>query len=116
MKIIVIAGEARLGATLDDTPAARDFASLLPLSLTLSDYHGVEKVADLGKRLDATGMPDSYTPKAGDITQYAPWSNLAIFIAPFQNARGLVRLGAFDGDFSAIKQQGDVPVRIERAE
>ena len=39
----------------------------------------------------------SYEPRAGDITQYAPWKNLAIFVAPFSNSPGLVRLGQFDG-------------------
>ena len=36
-----------LMATLDESEAARDFLSLLPLTLTLTDYHSTEKVADL---------------------------------------------------------------------
>ncbi|CUH81282.1 hypothetical protein SAMN04488093_108106 [Tropicibacter naphthalenivorans] len=112
MKITFTLGDTVLPATLDDTPAGRDFAAMLPLTLTLSDYHGIEKVADLGRKLDSTGMPASYTPKAGDITQYAPWKNLALFIAPFSDSRGLVRLGQFDGDFSALKASGDIDVTI----
>lgn len=116
MKITVTMGETVLAATLDATPAARDFAAMLPLTLTLSDYHGIEKVADLGRRLDSTGMPGSYTPKAGDITQYAPWQNLALFLKPFQNSAGLVRLGQFDGDFSILAQPGEVSVTIAVAD
>ena len=115
MKITFEIGSDILPATLDDSPAGCDFASLLPLTLTLSDYHGIEKVADLGRRLVSTGMPPSYAPKAGDITQYAPWSNLALFIKPFENSRGLVRLGQFDGDISALRRAGTVTVTISRA-
>jgi hypothetical protein len=116
MKINVIAGGIVMPATLDDTSAARDFAAMLPLDLVLSDYHGIEKVADLGRRLDASDAPPSYEPKAGDITQYAPWKNLAIFTAPFSDSRGLVRLGQFDGAFDALKQPGEIAVRIEAAD
>ena len=116
MKINIIAGDTVMAATLDDSAAARDFASMLPLTLTLSDYHGIEKVADLGRRLDASDAPPSYEPSAGDITQYAPWKNLAIFTAPFSDSRGLVRLGQFDGDFSAMKRSGELTVRIEAVE
>lgn len=109
-------GDTLLPATLDDSPAARDFASMLPMTLTLSDYHGVEKVGDLGRELDSTGMPGSYKPETGDITQYAPWKNLAIFTAPFSNSRGLVRLGQFDGNISVLSVPGDVTVTIQLAE
>lgn len=114
-KIRVIVGNETLSATLDDTQVARDFATLLPLDLTLSDYHATEKVADLPRKLDIRGAPASYTPKAGDITHYAPWGNLAIFYRPFQASRGLVRLGAFDGPMEALMQDGAFPVRIELA-
>lgn len=115
-RILVTVGDTALPATLDDTPAGRDFAALLPLELSLSDYHATEKVADLPRRLDTTGAPARYAAKAGDITYYAPWGNLAIFYKPFQPASGLVRLGAFDGAFDALLKGGSVPVRITRAE
>ncbi|WP_073014020.1 cyclophilin-like fold protein [Roseibium suaedae] len=112
---IIIEGQA-LPATLDDTPAGRDFAALLPLDLTLTDYHGIEKVADLPRELDTTGAPASYAPKTGDITLYAPWGNLAIFYKPFQSSRGLVRLGEFDGPIDALIRNGSFHVRIEAAD
>ncbi|SFP41718.1 cyclophilin-like fold protein [Tranquillimonas alkanivorans] len=115
-QILVSVGDEVLFATLNDTPAGRDFAALLPLELTLTDYHGIEKVAGLPRELDTTGAPDSYAPAAGDITLYAPWGNLAIFYKPFQTSRGLVRLGAFDGPIDALVRDGDIPVRIEAAD
>ena len=80
IKINVTIGIETLTATLDDTAAGRDFASMLPLDITLDDYHGIEKVGDLGRQIDNAGAPRAYEPKAGDITQYRPWSNLAIFL------------------------------------
>ena len=115
-RIHVIVGNDTLSATLDETPAGRDFAQLLPLDLSLSDYHATEKIADLPRKLDTTDAPASYSPEAGDITYYAPWGNLAIFYKPFRTSSGLVRLGAFDGPIDALLKDGPIPVRIEAAE
>lgn len=116
LRIHVIVGNETLSATVDDTRAGRDFARLLPLELTLSDYNGIEKVADLPRGIDSGGAPASYTPKPGDITYYAPWGNLAIFHKPFRTSRGLVRLGAFDGPIDALLKDGVIPIRIEAAD
>jgi len=109
-------GDNVLTATLDDTRVARDFAALLPLDLTLNDYHGFEKVADLPRKLDTSHAPPSYTPAVGDITLYAPWGNLAIFYKPFRNAPGLVRLGALDDPIGALIQDQDIQVHMAIAE
>ncbi len=112
---VIIEGEV-LSATLDDTVAGRDFATMLPLELTLTDFHGAEKIADLPRALDLSEAPASYRPEKGDITVYAPWGNLAIFYKPFQTSRGLVRLGEFDGSMEALIKETDIPVRIERVD
>jgi len=113
IRIHVIIGDQTLSATLDNSPTGRDFAALLPLELTLRDYAATEKVADLPRSLTTEGAPPSYAAKAGDITYYAPWGNLAIFYRDFRSASGLVRLGAFDGDIEALRQSGEFRVRIE---
>ncbi|MEU1122231.1 cyclophilin-like fold protein [Streptomyces sp. NPDC005899] len=66
-------------ATLNDSPAARDFAALLPLSLDLADFHDMERTADLPRELDTAGSPAPVAARAGDIAYYAPWGNLALF-------------------------------------
>ncbi|MDT0567692.1 cyclophilin-like fold protein [Streptomyces sp. DSM 3412] len=66
-------------ATLNDSPAARDFAELLPLTLDLEDFHGTERVADLPRALDTSGAPEPAAARTGDIAYYAPWGNLALF-------------------------------------
>jgi len=113
-RITVTTGNEVLPATLNDSPAARDFAAMLPLELSLRDFHGTEKIADLPRKLDTTGAPKSYMPTAGDITLYAPWGNLAIFYKPFQDSPGLVPLGKFDSPLEGHLKDG--PVRIERAD
>ena len=56
-----------------DNPTARDFASLLPLTLTLKDYASTEKLSGLPKRLSMENAPDGFVPPAGDVAYYAPW-------------------------------------------
>lgn len=103
-------------ATLDDAPAARDFATLLPLSLTLTDYAYIERIADLPRKLTLEGAPAGVTVDAGDLTYYAPWGNLAIFIEGRDYSRGLVRLGRVNSGLSALQRPGPLQVRIERDE
>lgn len=100
-----------LTAELEDSAAARDFAALLPLELTLSDYNRTEKIADLPRRLSIEGAPGGIDPEAGDIAYYAPWGNLAIFYHDFGYSRGLVRLGRIEGGAEALAKF-DGPVRI----
>ncbi|ADJ45508.1 hypothetical protein AMES_3685 [Amycolatopsis mediterranei S699] len=80
-------------ATLNDSPSARDFATLLPLTLNLSDFHETERISDLPRRLTTSGAPESAEPKAGDIAFYAPWGNLAIYYRDAPPASGVVVLG-----------------------
>ncbi|KAA9005547.1 cyclophilin-like fold protein [Histidinibacterium aquaticum] len=112
-RIRLISGETVLTGTLDGTAVASDFAALLPLDLTLRDFHGIEQIADLPRALDTSAAPESYKPEAGDITLYAPWGNLAIFFRPFQESQGLVRLGRFDTPPDGLT---DGPVRLERVD
>jgi hypothetical protein len=79
MNIQVTLDGRPVDAVLNDNPAARDFAALLPLTLDLKDFHGTERVADLPRELDTTGAPEPVAATVGDIAYYAPWGNLALF-------------------------------------
>jgi len=113
MKIRIAIGDQSLPATLDDGVTARDFAALLPLALTLEDYGSTEKIAMLPRKLTTEGAPDATTPEAADVSYYAPWGNLAIFLKPFRNSPGLVRLGRIDGGLELLDVRGRIAVRIE---
>ena len=113
MKISLKVGDTVLTATLIDSATTRDFISLLPLTLTLKDYAGTEKISDLPKRLSTEGAPSGSDPSVGDITYYAPWGNLAIFYRDFGYASGLVILGKIDSGMEAFNVPGSVGVTIE---
>jgi hypothetical protein len=113
MKIRIKIVEKVVTATLTGSEAARDFVSLLPLTLTLEDYNKTEKISDLPKRLSAKGAPAGSDPSVGDIAYYAPWGNLAIFYRDFSYSAGLVILGKIDGDMEAFNAPGSVKATIE---
>jgi hypothetical protein len=59
MKIRMDVNGTRVTATLDDdNETSRDFISLLPLTLTVEDYNGTEKISNLAKKLSTKGAPD----------------------------------------------------------
>ncbi len=113
MRIRLIVEDTVITATLTDSETARDFTSLLPLTLTLEDYAGTEKISYLPRRLSIEGAPVGSDPSVGDITYYAPWGNLAIFYRDFGYASGLVILGRIDGGMEALNVPGSVNVTIE---
>lgn len=114
MKIRIVTGSEVALGELDDSAAARDFLAMLPLTLDLADYSTTEKVSDLPGTLSTEGSPAGTTPVAGDITYYAPWGNLAIFIKDFGHSPGLVKLGRITSGLRHIGRAGSVPVTIER--
>lgn len=103
-------------ATLEDNAAARDFASLLPLTLTLKDYAATEKVSDLPRKLSTKGVPKGFDPSVGDITYYAPWGNLALFYKDFGYADGLVKLGTINADIDMLRRPGPLRVVIKNVD
>jgi len=116
VKIRLVVGEQVATATLYDNATARDFASLLPLSLTMTDYDIIERVATLPRKLSTQGAPDGMAPVAGELTHYAPWGNLAIFIQPRSYSRSLLPLGKVDEGLSILSQHGPYQLQIERIE
>ena len=105
-----------LTATLDDNVASRDFASLLPLALTLTDYAATEKISDLPRRLSTEGTPPGSEPAVGTLAYYAPWGNLALFYRDAGYANGLVRLGTITSGMDVLKQPGPLKVDIQLLE
>lgn len=79
MNIRVTLDGRPVDATLNDSPAARDLAALLPLTLDLEDFHGTERIGYPPRELTTDGAPEPSAPRAGDIAYYAPWGNLALF-------------------------------------
>jgi hypothetical protein len=113
MKIRLTINGQSTTATLDDNATARDFLSLLPLTLTLEDYASTEKIAYPPRKLSTQGAPAGTDPEVGDIAYYAPWGNLALYYKDFGYSAGLIRLGRFDAGVEAISARGKLKVTIE---
>jgi hypothetical protein len=115
VKINIRLEDRIIPATLNDSKAARDFASLLPLSLTLEDYASTEKVSDLPKKLSTDGAPPGFDPSVGDIAYYAPWGNLAIYYRDFEYSTGLVSLGTLASGADIFASKRSMQVTFELA-
>ena len=113
MKILLTINGHSTTAALDDNATARDFLSMLPLTLTLQDYASTEKIAYPPRKLSIQGAPAGIDPEVGDITYYAPWGNLALFYRDFGYSSGLIRLGRFDAGVDALNVRGSLNVTIE---
>lgn len=110
MKIKLMVDGETVTATLFDTPTARDFASLLPLNITLEDYADIERISDLPRRLSVAQAPEGMTPQPGDITFYAPRGTLAIFTHGRACARSLIPFGRIDSGIAALERHGPLSV------
>jgi hypothetical protein len=91
-----------LTIALNDTPSARDLLTLLPLTLTISDYSTTE---------DGSAPFDGEAP--GDFAYYAPWGNLVFYYAGYRYSRGLIRLGRVESEIAPLLTRGEFPLRIE---
>ena len=98
----------RIGATeatarLYDNATARDFASLLPVTITLHDLGGREKAAPLPREL--TDGQDQSSYRAGQLGYWGPSNDLAIY---YRNDGftipdpGIVIIGEIDTGLDAI--------------
>lgn len=115
MRITLTTEDTVITATLIDGETTQDFISLLPLTLTLEDYAGTEKISDLPRRLSTEGAPAGSDASVGDITYYAPWGNLAIFYRDFRYASGLIILGKIDADVELFRNSEVITVTIDLA-
>jgi hypothetical protein len=109
-RIVLRLPDGQATATLDDTPAAREFAAMLPLRLTLHSAMGQAKTGRLPNPIDVSDAdrvvdPDVatiyYWPPSGDIAIY--YDNLGQTVPP----PGMVRLGFVDSGLNAIAFGGN---------
>jgi hypothetical protein len=115
MKIRLTINGKAINATLIDNATAKDFLTLLPMTLTLEDYAATEKISYLPRKLSTAGAPAG-DPSVGDVTYYVPWGNLAIFYRDFRYSTGLIQLGRIDSGIQALSVAGPLKVTIERIE
>lgn len=107
--VVIASGRLARNAT------ARDFSTLLPMSLPLADYETTEKIAVLPRALTTGGAPPAWTPVAGDVCFYAPWGNLAVFYRDGVESDGLALLGRLVSGVQALQRPGPLQATIALA-
>lgn len=107
--------DAQVDVTIgEDTPAVRDFLSMLPLTLDVEELSSREKIAYLPRELDIEGTPGS-DPEDGDLIYYTPWGNLGFYY----NASGIeysdqtLHLGTYDASRDELDSLEGTDVTIE---
>ncbi|MEU5945828.1 cyclophilin-like fold protein [Micromonospora sp. NPDC047465] len=99
-----------------DSPATRDFLSMLPLTLTLEEFNGREKIADLPRALEYEGSPGS-DPEDGHLIYFIPWGNIGFYY----NTDGIgysdqtLHLGTYNATLEELERlEGHATVEIVR--
>jgi hypothetical protein len=117
MKInINIAGKI-LTATLADNATARDFASVLPLTVSMNDLFGREKYGDLPKALSENG-PRKNRYEVGEIAYWSPDRQFAVYYHQDGESipsPGIIPIAKIDAGTEAFNVLGSVKVTIELA-
>jgi hypothetical protein len=110
VSVVLRLGNGRATATLDDTPAAREFAAILPLRLSLHDPMGQAKSGPLPRRIDVSEDGRVLDPSAGEIYYWPPSGTVAIFYDDLGQTvppPGMVRLGVLDSGLEEIASAGN---------
>lgn len=79
MNIRITIGDQTFGATLHDSPAARDLLAQFPVTVEMIDHGGVEKTGPLPHPLSLKGQPAGAVRDLGDVGYYAPDNNLVLY-------------------------------------
>lgn len=118
-RIALHMGDDRATATLEDTGAARRFAAMLPVEVTLHDPMGQAKSGRLPRPLEISGADRVVDPEDAGIYYWPPSGDIAIFHEDLGHRvppPGMVRLGTVDSGLEAIASAGNrFTVRIETA-
>jgi hypothetical protein len=114
---LTVAGQV-VTATLVDSPTARDFASLLPMTLTMKDLFKREKFGHLPRALSRDGK-GACTYEVGDVAYWPPGPDVAVFYRHDGQripAPGVTVLARIDSGVEALSASGPLRVAIERLE
>jgi hypothetical protein len=115
MMIRIRVGDSVLRATLTDSKASRDFASLLPLTVTMNDLFRREKYAHLPRAISEEGER-SHDFEVGDVAYWPPSSDVAIFFR--QDGQtipdpGIIHLGKIDSGVEVLDTPDSTKVTFE---
>ena len=117
MKIRLTVKDTALTATLIESETARDFVSLLPLTLTMNDLFRREKFAHLPRAISEGGKR-THAYQVGDVAYWPPGPDLAIFYhhdgQDIPNP-GIIVIGRIDSGVEALGLAGPSRVKVALA-
>jgi hypothetical protein len=114
-RVRITIGTKSIEATLADSEAARDFASLLPITLPMNDLFRREKFAHLPRAISEQGKR-THDYAVGTIGYWPPGPDVAIFYR--QDGEripdpGLIVLGKIKAGVEALNVPGAIHATIE---
>jgi len=116
-RLRITIGDKSIEATLADTGAARDFATLLPLTLAMNDLFRREKFATLPRAISEQGKR-THDYAVGTIGYWPPGPDVAIFYRQdgerFPDP-GLIVIGKIRAGVEAFAVPGAIRATIERS-
>jgi hypothetical protein len=117
VKIRIKVADKAIIATVANNETARDFVSVLPLSVSMSDLFGREKYGDLPKALSENG-PSKNSYEVGDIAYWSPDRQFAVYY--HQDGQkipspGIIPIARIDAGTEAFNVPGALKVTIEAA-
>ena len=112
MKVRVTSGAVSVVFDLNETQAAQDLHTQLPLTVDVENFNTNEKICYPKSKLDITGASEAYA-KNGSL-YYAPWGNVVMFYAHFGQGTRLYSLGeAIEGVDNIQKLRGKITITVE---
>ena len=114
-RVRITIGDRSIEAKLADSDAARDFASLLPLTLAMNDLFRREKFATLPRAISEQGKP-RHDYAVGTIGYWPPGPDVAIFYRQDGECiphPGRIVLGKIEAGVEALNVPGAIRATIE---
>lgn len=116
--VAIRAGADSVDVTIgEDTPATRDFLRMLPMTVSLEEFNGKEKIADLPRELEYEGAPGS-DPEDGDLIYFVPWGNIGFYYDTegIEYSDDTFHLGTYDANEAELAQFEGQETRVEIVE
>ena len=108
--LTITIGGKPFGVTLSDNPSAAAFKELLPLSVSMSELNGNEKLFRLpGSLPTQESRPSSI--QSGDLMLYGA-NTLVLFYKSFDTTYSYTRIGRIDDPAGLERAVGDVSVTV----
>jgi hypothetical protein len=115
MKLRLTVNDKTLSARVIDSPTARDFIALLPLTVTMNDLFKREKFGHLPRSISTDGKR-THTYALGDIAYWPPGPDVAIYYN-HDGERipdpGIIVIGKVSSGLNTLNVPGAVSITIE---